>query len=208
VIVKVSARRLSFEETKGACHLAYDAEEGESYRFSGGKTWNIADAWANRMTGFKAILMTCGEDNNNVLSFAGTDSLLDVAVDIAQIVSDTPPQYHQALILTRILQGQHENLSLTGHSLGGGLAAYSSVATRVPANTVNPAPLVQAANFRTLFGNNDQIVNYIAGGSEFVSSSIGRNPGRDVTVSASGNWFSRHSVSNVAPGVPLPTRVD
>ena len=200
-----AAPRLSFEETKGACHLAYDGEEGESYNFVGGKVWTISRAIATRMTGFKAIVMTCSESDFTILAFAGTDSLLDVAVDIAQITSEVPLQYHQALLLTSRLQGQHRNLFLCGHSLGGGLAAYSSVATRIPANTVNPAPLVRAANLSTLFGNNDQIVNYIAGGSEFVSSSIGRNPGRDVRVSASGNWFTRHSISNVAPGVPLPT---
>ncbi len=200
-----AAPRLSFEETKGACHLAYDGEAGERYNFAGGKVWTIAQAIATRMTGFKAIVMTCSDADFTVLSFAGTDSLLDVAVDIAQITSEVPLQYHQALLLTSRLQSQYRNLFLCGHSLGGGLAAYSSVATRVPANTVNPAPLVRAANAHTLFGNNDQIVNYIAGGSEFVSSSIGRNPGRDVRVSASGNWFTRHSISNVAPGVPLPT---
>ena len=201
-----AAPRLSFEETKGACHLAYDGEEGESYNFIGGKVWTISSAIATRMTGFKAIVLTCSESDFTILSFAGTDSLLDVAVDIAQITSEVPLQYHQALLLTSRLRRQHRNLFLCGHSLGGGLAAYSSVATRVPTNTVNPAPLVQAANAHTLFGNNDQIVNYIAGGSEFVSSSIGRNPGRDVRVAASGNWFTRHSISNVAPGVPLPTR--
>jgi len=201
-----AAPRLSFEETKGACHLAYDGERGQSFNFPGGKVWNIADAFATRLTGFKAILMVCSDAEFSVLSFAGTDSLLDVAVDLAQIVSPGPPlQYHQALMLTQQVKTRHRNLFLTGHSLGGGLAAYSSVATRVPANTVNPAPLVQAANLRTLFGDNDQIVNYIAGGSEFVSSSIGRNPGRDVRVASSGNWFTRHSISNVAPGVPLPS---
>jgi len=91
--------------------------------------------------------------------------------------------------------------------LGGGLAAYSSVDTRIPANTINPAPLVGAANFSAIFRENAQITNFIAGGSEFVSSSPGRNPGRDVAVEGRGNFFMRHTLINTAPAIPLPVKV-
>jgi hypothetical protein len=200
---------LNFDDTKGTCHLAYDASSGESYRFADGTVWNVVDSWATRMTGFKAILIQPDDAAKGVtvLSFAGTDSLLDVAVDIAQVCGEIPAQYHQALILTMQMKNSHGNLFLTGHSLGGGLAAYSSVSTRVSANTINPAPLVGGAGVRALFGNNNQITNFIAGGSELVSSSMGRNPGIDVTVSASGNFLTRHSLSNVVPGVALPQRI-
>ncbi len=162
--------------------------------------------WHSSITGFKAILIA--GNGKIVLSFAGTDSLLDVAVDIAQVLGGVPPQYSQSLLIVLQCKGTHQqNLHLCGHSLGGGLAAYCSVATRLSASTINPAPLVGGASFSAMFRNNDQIVNYIAGGSEFVSSSVGRNPGRDVAVEASGNFFSRHSLINTAPAVPLPTKI-
>ena len=196
---------LNFTETKSIAHLAYDGAAGESYRFADGATWHISKTWHSHITGFKAISIQ--GSGKSVLSFAGTDSLLDVAVDIQQVLGGTPPQYPQALGVTAEEKAANPSLILCGHSLGGGLAAYCSVITRLRAYTVNPAPLVGAANLRTLFGNNDQIINYIAGGSEFVSSSMGRNPGIDISVQATGNFFTRHSVGNVVPSVSLPTRI-
>lgn len=197
---------LTFAETKSTCFLAYDATVGESYRFPDGSTWSVSNSWHSTITGFKAIL-TQG-NGKTVLSFAGTDSLLDVAVDICQVLGGIPAQYSQSLVITLQCKASHQqNLHLSGHSLGGGLAAYCSVATGLSASTINPAPLVGGASFSALFKNNDQITNYIAGGSEFVSGSVGRNPGRDVAVEASGNFFSRHSLLNTAPSVPMPTKV-
>ena len=200
---------LSFAETKSTCYLAYDGNKGESYKFPDGSVWMIIDAWATRISGFKAILIRPSSERNlMVLSFAGTDSLRDVVADGAQVLGVKPVQYYQALILTNVCNSAFgESLHLTGHSLGGGLAAYSSVETKLFASTINPAPLVAAASFSALFGNNSQITNYIAGGSEFVSSSPGRNPGRDVAVPAKGNFFTRHSLANTAPSVPLPTKI-
>lgn len=200
---------LSFADTKSTCYLAYDAVKNESYRFPDGVIWKVVNSWSTSITGFKAILIKpLSQKNVVVLAFAGTDSLLDVAVDVSQVLNSTPPQYYQAFLLTRQCRNSAGgNLFLTGHSLGGGLAAYSSVATRVPAATINPAPLVGAAGFSALFRDNSQITNYIAGGSEFVSSSPGRNPGREVAVEARGNFFTRHSLLNTSPSVPLPVKV-
>lgn len=127
--------------------------------------------------------------------------------DGAQLIGVTPIQYHQALALSIACKKVHPDLHLTGHSLGGGLAAYSSVATRLCASTINPAPLVAAASFSALFLNNEQITNYVAGGREFVSSSPGRNPGSHVAVPATGNFFTRHLLANCDPSIPLPVKL-
>ena len=58
-----------------------------------------------------------------------------------------------------------------------------------------------------LFGGNNQITNYIAGGREIVSSLPGRNPGRDIAVPSQANFFMRHKLENTAPHVDLPTRI-
>ncbi len=196
---------LSFSETKGACHIAYDGVAGESYSFQDGNTWRISASYRSRITGFKAVL--AHGNGKKVLAFAGTDSMIDVAVDIAQVIGGLPAQYSQALHLTNnVRAAEGNNLILAGHSLGGGLAAYCSVRTRLSAYTVNPAPLIGALTLRGLFGNNSQITNFIAAGGEIVSSSPGRNPGDDVEIQATGNLFTRHSLGNVGPSISLPVR--
>lgn len=198
---------LDFADTKGTCHLAYDAEQGQRYSFPDGTVWTVLESTATWYTGFKAIVIqpSGGAKDVTVLAFAGTDSILDGLVDLSQATGGFPPQYSQALELTLRKKQQHSNLYLTGHSLGGGLAAYSSVITKIPASTINPAPLVGAMTLGSLRANT-QITNYIGGSGEIVSSSPGRNPGRDVHVPATGNFFTRHMVANVAPGTPLPQR--
>jgi hypothetical protein len=200
---------LTLGETKGCCHVAYDGETNDNYRFPGGDTWSVTDDWSTALTGFKAALIT--SNSKIVLAFAGTDSLIDVVVDISQATGGLPPQYTQALILaTAAKRVAGSRLYLAGHSLGGGLAAYCSVNLRIPTCTVNPAPLVGGASLRALFGQNTQITNYIAQGGEIVSSSHGRNPGTDVYVASRGGFwgfFTDHMLANVAPSVPLPVKI-
>ena len=201
---------LTLGETKGCCYVAYDGKKGDRYSFPGGDTWVVTDHWATRLTGFKAAYLTSGE--KLVVAFAGTDSLLDVAVDIIQAMGGVPLQYSQAMLLVASAsRDAGSRLQLAGHSLGGGLAAYCSAHLRIPASTVNPAPLVGgAASFAVLFAQNSQITNYIAQGGEIVSRSPGRNPGRDVSVPSTGGtfgFFTDHMLSNVAPSVPLPVKL-
>lgn len=195
---------LTFAETKGVCEIAYDGEEGDSYRFPDGSTWSIINHVADWISGFKSVVARGNE--KTVLAFAGTDSLVDVAVDIAQVAGGMPFQYREAILQTGIEMSRHGHLILAGHSLGGGLAAYCSVHTRLRAYTVNPAPLIGALTIFGL-GENAQITNYVAQGGEFVSSSPGRNPGIDIEVPSSGNIFTRHSLSNVDPSTPLPVKL-
>lgn len=196
---------LSFAETKGVCEVAYDGSRGETYRFPDGNNWNISRTESNWMSGFKAILIS--GNGKTVLAFAGTDSMVDVAVDIAQVFGGLPTQYQEALLLTEQMRSGGSSLILAGHSLGGGLAAFCAVQTHLRAYTVNPAPLIGAATLSAFIGDNSHITNFVAAGGEFVSSSPGRNPGRDIEVPSSGNIFSRHSLSNVDPSVPLPVKV-
>lgn len=200
---------LSLENTKGCCHVAYDGVTNEQYRFPDDQIWTVIDDWSTSITGFKAALVSSG--TTTVLAFAGTDSIIDVAVDILQVLGGVPPQYPQALLLARAAQrASLSNFYLAGHSLGGGLAAYCSAELQIPASTINPAPLIGSASLRALFAENSQITNYIAEGGEFVSSSPGRNPGTDVYVPSEGGTFgflTDHMLANVAPGVPLPVRI-
>ncbi|KXK05978.1 MAG: hypothetical protein UZ17_ACD001000544 [Acidobacteria bacterium OLB17] len=197
---------LTMAETKGVCHIAYDGVTGENYRFPDGSIWTILADRATHMTGFKAVLTKPGDRSLYVLAFAGSDSIMDFLHDGVQALGGYSHQYTQALSLTRRYQREYGDLHLSGHSLGGGLAAYSSVATGLSASTINPAPLVGMMSLRSLSGN-PQIVNYVPLDGEIVSSSPGRNPGRDIKVHATGNFFTRHMVGNMMPDIPLPTKV-
>ncbi len=201
---------LTFLETKSACDLGYRAVRGESYKFADNSTWNIIDHRRNVITGFKAVFMAREGLNKYVLAFAGTDSPSDVGADIGQVLGGLPHQYSQGLRVTHEFRTQvpaGRLFHLAGHSLGGGLAAYCSVSTKIPTSTVNPAPLVGASTFSAWFRDNSQITNYVAAGGEFVSSSPGRNPGTDVAITARGNFFTRHMLGNVGPSIALPTRL-
>lgn len=201
---------LTLGETKGCCSIAYEGLRNERYRFPDQSIWRITEHWATTNSGFKAVIVVPeGRSDVYVMSFAGTDSLLDVAVDLAQVAGQTPRQYSQALIWARMAYSvAGSNFVLSGHSLGGGMAAYCSVAMGCPAFTVNPAPLIGAASLRSL-GSNTQITNFIAS-NEFVSSSPGRNPGTDVVVTSTGGILgvlTDHMLANVAPTIPLPIRI-
>ena len=78
-----------------------------------------------------------------VLAFAGTDpkSAADWEANAQQGVGRLSSQHLHAIALAQQLASRvgSENMVLTGHSLGGGLASTASVATDVPAVTFNAA---------------------------------------------------------------------
>jgi uncharacterized protein YukE len=83
------------------------------------------------------------DDGRYVLAFAGTDptSIRDWGANAQQGMGALSSQHLQAVRLAQHLAGAvgSENVVLTGHSLGGGLASTASVATDVPAVTFNAA---------------------------------------------------------------------
>ncbi|MGO4598341.1 WXG100 family type VII secretion target [Terrabacter sp. 2RAF25] len=78
-----------------------------------------------------------------VLAFAGTDpkSVSDWGTNAQQGLGALSSQHLQAIALAHHLAAAvgSDNVVLTGHSLGGGLASTASVATGVPAVTFNAA---------------------------------------------------------------------
>lgn len=197
---------LTMAETKGVCQIAYDGVTGDRYSFPDGTIWSILADRATHLTGFKAVLTKPENRELYVLAFAGSDSVMDFIHDGIQALGGYSHQYTQALSLTLRYQREYGVHHLAGHSLGGGLAAYSSVRTRITASTINPAPLVGMMTIGSLRGN-PQITNYVPANGEIVSSSPGRNPGRDIKVTATGNFFTRHMVGNMMPDIPLPVKV-
>ncbi len=92
-------------------------------------------------TGFRAGIYTDGE-GRYVLAFSGSNDGKDWLNNLAQGQGLPAAQYGQAVKLASQAQaafGQNDNLVITGHSLGGGLAGIASAETGTAAVTFNAA---------------------------------------------------------------------
>lgn len=97
-------------------------------------------------TGFRAALYTNG-DGDHVLAFAGTDptSLRDWAANLGQGLGMDTSQYNQAVALAKDAKlAFGDDLVITGHSLGGGLASTAAIATDSAAVTFNASGLTDS----------------------------------------------------------------
>ena len=93
--------------------------------------------------------------------YAGTDSLEDGLQDVLQLIGMSS-QYDEAVSLAKIIDKDVGNNELTflGHSLGGGLAAISSLVTGRHATTFNPAAISNATMSKYGLENNNNIGNF------------------------------------------------
>jgi RHS repeat-associated protein len=93
--------------------------------------------------GFSAHLTYSEKTKTYYLAFRGTEKndLNDLRADILQGTGWRSSQHDQAVNLAREVMEQLGNvkLELTGHSLGGSLAAAAAYATKLNATTFNPA---------------------------------------------------------------------
>lgn len=101
------------------------------------------ERFESRETGFAARLFHDTETDTYTLAFRGTDDVRDIVGGNRQAFDPSAPQYEQARRLVQDLQlALGDKLTdLTGHSLGGGLAAATSMMTGLPATTFNAAGL-------------------------------------------------------------------
>ncbi len=90
-------------------------------------------------TGFKARIYGDNE-GRIVLAYSGTDEGKDWLVNFGQGLGFETTHYNQAMALARQAKVAFgDDVVMTGHSLGGGLAAAAAVATDIPAVTFNAA---------------------------------------------------------------------
>ena len=100
-------------------------------------------------SGFLSGLYFDSNNNEYILAFAGTEftSILDWIANLDQATGATTSQYQAAINLSGLIQdrinkfGNGATFSLTGHSLGGGLASAGSIVHNIPASTFNAAGL-------------------------------------------------------------------
>lgn len=154
-------------------------------------------------TDFHATLYRNGKDGNLVIAFQGTAGSGDLKDDTAHFIM-TPDQYKEAKKFFDEVKAKFPNdkLTLTGHSLGGGLAQYVAALNDVPATTFNPAKLQITTMTDVLLnspGKFNKITN-ITFGSDFVSKG-GLFPllGHTKNFGATNGVLYDHSITNFIP---------
>lgn len=197
---------LKYAEVMGLTWLAYKGNGTKGrYNFpNAGRDWTITDV--HEYGSFRAIVATGA--NKKVLSFAGTDDGWDWGDNVAQEILSFSTQYDNASLLTSEVRPN----VVVGHSLGGGLASYSSVYQRVPAATINAAPLHARSRISSLLNGSNSVINYVVPGElldVYDMQSIQSNKiGKIIYVGSNGglNPISRHSIGELV-GFVAPRRV-
>ena len=110
-----------------------------------GETFKVESVSANESTGYRATIMVNEQTGQAVMIFNGTDEGLDWFTNVTQALGFIPPQYSQAAAEAAAFRAQYPHGEILGHSLGGGLAAYASALTGLPARVFNPAGLGDGA---------------------------------------------------------------
>jgi RHS repeat-associated protein len=94
-------------------------------------------------SGFNAALFENGE-GEYVLAFEGTHDLKDVGTDLLNAFGIRTSQYDSAVGLGKSVRlALGDNLTMTGHSLGGGLASVAALAADTNGVTFNAAGVTQ-----------------------------------------------------------------
>lgn len=99
--------------------------------------------------------------------YAGTNSFEDAVEDVAQLAG-VAPQYHTAINNAKTLSNElgDNELIFVGHSLGGGEAIASSMATGRAAITFNPAAVSGLTKQFEGLNKSPDVVNYRAIGTK------------------------------------------
>src|SRR3989344_2757559 len=115
--------------------------------------------YETQSSGFEAISFQRG--NEIVISFAGTGQWVDAYADIGLVLGATPEQLKQAALYYEQIKAAYPpgtQISFTGHSLGGGLAALMGVFFNKLAFTFDQLPVRSAASI----SNRDTLISYLA----------------------------------------------
>ncbi len=139
---------------------------------------NPADLTSTR-SAFRARVYVTGTGTNAqyVVAFRGSATASDWRSNFQQGVGLTPDNYRKALVIgSKLALFGNANITITGHSLGGGLASAAAIASGSNATTFNSAGLSdatirQARNIHAAYGveTMDKVTAYYVRG-EILSS--------------------------------------
>lgn len=213
------AQGLKFSETKGASDIAYkrtNSKVGDIYQFPDGKQWKVVDVNNDPKTGFRAVALKPMDENDKrvIVAFSGSDDGKDWGDNIKQGAGLSTKQYSAAVDFANKWKATDgNNVILTGHSLGGGLASYAAIKTDLRATAVNSAPL--ALNHLGLDPRDAlRITQYYVPGEALSvlndANKLDIRPGFGIAVRGRDSILdprsigSNHALDHVAPDVSLP----
>lgn len=217
-----AAQGLKFSESKSASEIAYkrnNAKIGDVFKFPDGKNWKVVDVKDDPQTGFRAVALKPSDPNDHrvIVAYSGTDEKIDWDDNIKQGLGLSTAQYKEAVdFANKWKDTDGNNVILTGHSLGGGLASYASIKTDLHATAINSAPL--ALNHLGLNPlDAGRITQYYVPGEALTvlneANPLDIRPGFGIEVRGRNSILdprsigSNHSLNNVAPNIPLPTYI-
>lgn len=94
------------------------------------------------ITGFAYDIYEHQDSNKSVMAFRGSDSVKDHAMANLMVGFSIPYKSARKAVRRYLQKFPERNLTLVGHSLGGGLALGASCHHGIPAITFNPSPRV------------------------------------------------------------------
>lgn len=119
---------------------------------------------ANTTNGLKSVIYT-DDKGRHVLAFSGTDEPKDWLTNLRQGLGFEDAQYNQAMAVARQAKAAFgQDLVITGHSLGGGLAVAAAYAADAPAVTFN-ASGVHGKTLERIGLDRDAVVRDAEGGN-------------------------------------------
>lgn len=222
-----AAQGLTFAETKSASELAYkkhDLKAGDVYEFPDGKQWRVAEVSSNPSTGFRAIALQQLDAKGNlpsnprtVVAFSGSDEGVDWLNNVGQGFGLPTPQYKEAAdFADKWKQKEGDDVILSGHSLGGGLASYAALKTNLHATAVNSSPLALDHLGLNPFDALRITQYYVPGEALSVlnkANPLDIRPGFGIEVQGKDSILdprsvgSNHSLDNVAPDIGKPKKI-
>ena len=138
----------TFEDMAILAWSSYPEKQNESSSAFEKSNYTKIESWKENLSGFDCTLYK-KEDGTYVLAFAGTDEIKDMtgswiqgAIAPQTSITSTPTQIEEALKVIKELENNGypmDKLTLTGHSLGGRLAAEAALKNDLTAYTFNSA---------------------------------------------------------------------
>lgn len=201
--------------------MLYEMSVSEAYKLNGkirgreyttekGEKYTVVDIQHDTQTGFDAMAVK-DQAGNVMIVYGGTDMnngnqdvMTDVQIAATYVNGLTPAQINQAKEFRNrvVAQNPGADITLTGHSLGGGLSNAVALESGDKAINFNPAPLPY--DLATVYGNGASrmdIINYQTSNDPLMQASNafgGYFPGQTkVFVGGKPGLLEQHNMVNV-----------
>jgi hypothetical protein len=133
-------------------HPRYDSDVQKTAVEYGGRSFKMIDSAMDPFTGFSAVTFQDALTDDIVIAYRGTDDAIDGIVDAAMVGTRINIQAAESEIYTRQTISDRDKhysgvatkpeITVTGHSLGGGLAQLNAEKFGLRGETFNPYGIV------------------------------------------------------------------